>query len=49
MFLKKKRPVVIEQTRFLGTVLLCSEFKSEHTVFPLEYVFAGKVCAVIFI
>ena len=35
-FSQKKRPVVIEQTRFLGTVFLCSEFKLEHTVFPLE-------------
>ena len=35
-FSEKKRPVVIEQTRFLGTVFLCSEFKLEHTVFPLE-------------
>ena len=35
-FSEKKRPVVIEQTQFLGTVFLCSEFKLEHTVFPLE-------------
>ena len=35
-FSEKKRPVVFEQTRFLGTVFLCSEFKLEHTVFPLE-------------
>ena len=48
-FSEKKRPVVIEQTRFLGTVFLCSEFKLEHTVFPLDSVFAGKICAVIFI
>ena len=34
-FSEKKRPVVIEQTRFLGTVFFCSEFKLEHTVFPL--------------
>ena len=33
---EKKRPVVIEQTRFLGTVFLCSEFKLENTVFSLE-------------
>ena len=35
-FSEKKRSVVIEQTRFLGTVFLCSEFKLEHTVFPLD-------------
>ena len=35
-FSEKKRPVVIEQTRFLGTVFFCNEFKLEHTVFPLE-------------
>ena len=35
-FSEKKRPVVIEQTRFLGTVFLCSEFNLEHIVFPLE-------------
>ena len=36
LFVEKKRSVVIEQTRFLGTVFLCSEFKLESTVFPLE-------------
>ena len=33
---EKRRPVVIEQTRFPGTVFLCSEFKFENRVFPLE-------------
>ena len=36
LFLKKRRPVVIEQTRFLGTVFLGSEFKLGNTVFPLK-------------
>ena len=33
---EKKRPVVIEQTRFLGTLFLSSEFKLGNTIFPLE-------------
>ena len=36
---------MIEQTRFLGIVFLCSEFKLENTM----YFFAGKMFAVIFI
>ena len=31
---ERKRQVVIEQTRFLSTVFLCSEFK-------LEYIYSG--------
>ena len=33
---EKKRPVVIAQTRFLGTVFFCSQFKLENTLFPPE-------------
>ena len=36
---------MIEQTRFLSTVFLCSEFKLEN--FTLEEIFAGKMFEVI--
>ena len=45
---KKKRPVVIEQTRFLGTVFLCSEFKLENTVSPLQSTDSHEILSIIF-
>ena len=38
---------MIEQTRFLSTVFLCSEFKLENTYSGVN--FCGKMFAVIFI
>ena len=43
------RQVVIEQTRFLGAVFLCSVFKLENIILLWSKFFAGKMFAVIFI
>ena len=42
-----KEAVVIEQTRFLSTVFLCSEFELENIYSGVS--FAGKMFALIFI
>ena len=39
---ERKRQVVIEQTRFLSTVFLCSEFKLENIYAGVN--FGGKNC-----
>ena len=44
---ERKRQVVIEQTRFLSTVFLCSEFKLENIYSGVN--FAGKMFLVTFI
>ena len=40
-FSERKRQVVIEQTRFLSTVFLCSKFKSENIYSGVN--FCGKM------